>query len=725
MVVQSIQKNRTRYALIFIGLFMSMYILWLLRGQDLYWERYWIGNLTIVFTSGLCAYSAWSTFLKSEVTPKKKSWLWISRGLFLWLFLDSLNLLLYLNGQLEILLRISQFLHFIGGLMIWFGLGTHPRTQRFVISKVGLFLDTVLSVSAISLLLWDAWILRLYEQQIIASFGDLVYILVDLISLVFILILFLLSKAEEINSGLIWIIFAILSFSVSDLNFIAFNGSDQKYTPGTTLDLGWVLGNLIIVIAILLQTNSPSVKRPGFINRVLARSQSLLPIISILLLGWFAILNWQFNNRFEPFSLWGTLILGLGLLVSQGIQTGQNTMVQYAHLVNSIAEPAFVCDDHGKLRLINHAFLEISAYPHERLINSKIEQWFVLQIEDQRWLEDLLDSSTRQNYLDSSREVGLKTKTGELIPVLLTFRTIEAGNQQSLVYAATAHDLRVQKQQQDELLQAYIQVAHARTELEHLNQDLEKIVDNKTSDLQLAYQTLEEQNKTLQQLDQIKSDFVSLVSHELRAPLTNIRGGIELLLTTPESENERTIKTLKLVQSEILRLSKFTETILDLSAMDANRLPLYPEPLDIYALSVSLQQFYAQTRGGERIKWQIRPNAPVVLADEKALHSILFHLLDNAIKYAPQGDILIDAYAVEDMVCIRVKDFGPGISEDALPYIFDRFYRVNMADSQTVYGHGLGLYMVKRFVESLNGKILVENNAPSGSIFSVFLPMIQ
>ena len=122
----------------------------------------------------------------------------------------------------------------------------------------------------------------------------------------------------------------------------------------------------------------------------------------------------------------------------------------------------------------------------------------------------------------------MKTKTGALIPVLLTFRSIEAGNQQRLVYAATAHDLRVQKQQQDELLQAYIEVAHARTELEHLNQDLEKIVDNKTSDLQLAYQTLEEQNKALQQLDQIKSDFVSLVSHELRAPLTNIRGGIEL-----------------------------------------------------------------------------------------------------------------------------------------------------------------------------------------------------
>ncbi len=704
---------------------MVVYILWLLRGQDLYWERYWIGNLTIVFTSGLCAYAAWSTFKETDSKPKRKSWLWITRGLCLWFFLDSLNLLLFLGFQPEILLRIAQYLHLAGGLMIWFGLGSHPRTQRFVISKVSLFLDTALSMAAITLLLWDAWILPLYETHSIASIGNFVYILVDLISLVFILILFLLSKAEEINSALLWILFAILSFSVSDLNFVSFIGSDQKYTPGTTLDLGWVLGNMIILIAILLQSSFQNVQRPGFITRVLARSQSLLPIISILLLGWFAILNWQFNNRFDTYSLWGTLILGLGLLVSQGIQTGQNTMVQYAHLVNSIAEPAFVCDEHGKLRLINHAFLEISEYPRDFLINSKIEEMFVLQPPDQPWLEDLLEVSTSLNEMDSAREVALKTKTGALIPVLLTFRSIEAGNQQRLVYAATAHDLRVQKQQQDELLQAYIEVAHARTELEHLNQDLEKIVDNKTSDLQLAYQTLEEQNKTLQQLDQIKSDFVSLVSHELRAPLTNIRGGIELLLTSPDSQNEKTSNTLKLVQSEILRLSKFTETILDLSAMDANRLPLYPEPLDIYALTVSLQQFYAQTRGGERIKWLIQPGTPVVLADEKALHSILFHLLDNAIKYAPQGDILIDAFPDEEMVCIQVKDFGPGISDDAIPYIFDRFYRGNMTDSQTVYGHGLGLYMVKRFVETLNGKISAGHNQPSGSVFSVYLPMIK
>ena len=118
--------------------------------------------------------------------PKKKSWLWITRGLGLWFFLDSLNLLLFLGFQPEILLRIAQYSHLVGGVMIWIGLGIHPRTQRFVISKVGLFLDTALSVAAITLLLWDAWILPLYETHSVASIGNFVYILVDLISLVFI-----------------------------------------------------------------------------------------------------------------------------------------------------------------------------------------------------------------------------------------------------------------------------------------------------------------------------------------------------------------------------------------------------------------------------------------------------------------------------------------------------------------------------------------------------------
>jgi len=344
---------------------------------------------------------------------------------------------------------------------------------------------------------------------------------------------------------------------------------------------------------------------------------------------------------------------------------------------------------------------------------------------DQSWLENLFKNPRKGDEVDTSREVELKTNNDLLIPVILTFRSIETNNQKHLTYAVTTHDLRLQKQQQGELLQAYEQVARARTELELMNVGLEKMVNEKTSDLKQAYQTLEEQNKALQQLDQIKSDFVSLVSHELRAPLTNIRGGIELLLISPNSDQEKTFNILNLVQSEIMRLSTFTETILDLSAMDANRLPLYPEPLDLHTITAQLQQFFSQTPGNERISWNISQSTPIILADKKALHSVLFHLLDNALKYAPTGEIQINAFEENGKVCIQIQDCGPGISPSVLPYIFDRFYRGNMTDSQTVYGHGLGLYMVKRFVDAMNGEVVVENKQPNGASFSIYLPQIH
>lgn len=139
----------------------------------------------------------------------------------------------------------------------------------------------------------------------------------------------------------------------------------------------------------------------------------------------------------------------------------------------------------------------------------------------------------------------------------------------------------------------------------------------------------------------------------------------------------------------------------------------------------SLQQYFDQAVGGERILWQIGNPAPVILADQKALHSILFHLLDNAIKYAPEGAITLTSSTEDEQVCIQVEDCGPGIDPEILPFIFERFYRANMTDSQIVYGHGLGLYMVKRFVEAMEGTIQAETARPHGTIFTVRLPIIK
>jgi signal transduction histidine kinase len=292
-----------------------------------------------------------------------------------------------------------------------------------------------------------------------------------------------------------------------------------------------------------------------------------------------------------------------------------------------------------------------------------------------------------------------------------------------LAIAGSAHDLTAQKRQQTALQEAYEQIAADRTELEKMNVQLEKMVGDKTKDLVEAYRQLEDQNRTLQQLDRMKSDFVGLVSHELRAPLTNIRGGIELLQRI-KPQPERMEEHLKLVQAQAQRLTRFVETILDLTALDAGKMPFYPAPLSILSVLPVLKQLLTYLPGVERITWMISDNLPFVMADDQALTSIIFHLIDNSIKYAPEGKIEVSAWAEKSRLWIRVKDEGPGIDPEALPHLFQRFYRAS-SDSQSVYGHGLGLYIVKRMLEAMNGEIEACNNPDKGACFTFWLPLVD
>jgi signal transduction histidine kinase len=172
-------------------------------------------------------------------------------------------------------------------------------------------------------------------------------------------------------------------------------------------------------------------------------------------------------------------------------------------------------------------------------------------------------------------------------------------------------------------------------------------------------------------------------------------------------------------------LTRFVETILDLSALDAGRLPLYPAPVAYDTIVSGLQNQLMHLPGLERIRWQTSPDLHFLLVDERAMTSVLFHLLDNAMKYAPEGDITVLADAQDGEARIRVCDSGPGIPADALPLLFDRFFRSNNADSQTVYGHGLGLYIVRRLLEGMGGRVEVANRPEGGAVFTCYLKLAE
>jgi len=264
-------------------------------------------------------------------------------------------------------------------------------------------------------------------------------------------------------------------------------------------------------------------------------------------------------------------------------------------------------------------------------------------------------------------------------------------------------------------------------QLEALNRSLEKQVIERTRELVVRNQELAQANVELQELDRLKSDFVSLVSHELRAPLTTLNGGLELALQQAASLPAETRKTLETMSRESERLTYFVQIILDVSRLDAGQLRLHPGPVAVIPLLKRAVEVVISS-SGRPIEWNLCPDLPPLWADEIYLEEIVRNLLRNADKYSPGGlPILISACCEENDLCIRVGDCGPGVPAELQSHIFERFYRG--PGTQYAPGWGLGLYFARRITESLGGKLTLSSprqidSQHPGAEFCLTLPVV-
>ena len=256
--------------------------------------------------------------------------------------------------------------------------------------------------------------------------------------------------------------------------------------------------------------------------------------------------------------------------------------------------------------------------------------------------------------------------------------------------------------------------------------ELERRVEERTRHLTRALEQLDRQNQALLALDRQKSEFVTLVSHELRAPLTNINSGLELLLRQEAGLADPARTSLELVAAEAQRLTHFVESILDVSALESGQLPIEPGPASLAAAIRRVTGQFAPNLPPGRLTTDLAPDLPAAIGDERYLQSVVFHLVDNALKYAPSGPITVTAQAADaDWIEMRVSDCGPGMPPEAAARLFNKFERLAARDSQAVYGNGLGLYMCRRIVEACRGVIEVESVEGQGTTFVVRLPIWQ
>lgn len=262
--------------------------------------------------------------------------------------------------------------------------------------------------------------------------------------------------------------------------------------------------------------------------------------------------------------------------------------------------------------------------------------------------------------------------------------------------------------------------AQAYQDLEELTRTLEHRVQDRTRELQVA-------NEKLQELDRLKSAFVSIVSHELRTPMTSIKGYIENMLDgLTGGLTERQAYYLGRVKFNVERLTRMINDLLDLSRIEAGRVELARVPLPISELIPEIVESLQPVAQAKSISIQHRhQGAPVEISgDRDKLHQILTNLIQNAVKFTPSGgQISIETKPVAGgLVQFCVADTGCGISPDEQGRIFERFYR-----GETIQvdqrGAGLGLPITKSLVELHGGSIWVESVVGHGSRFYFTIPI--
>ena len=673
-------------------------------------SRVLVENLAILTAAATAALFVFFS-IPDMPASARRAWLILGFAQLAWLtgafLMDYVQSLI---GGSTVLSITANILNFFGCLLAGYALLRFPFRSRHAPTRFRFILDAIIS-SGVVVTLGFLLFVRPISDPAPLRLDSLIIVSAPIADCILLILLANFSLANwvprhtAIFLGAAWGAFLISDYVHISLLLLG------NYHAGSFVSLGWVCGSLLMGLGAVFEKDRKNDEtgvdnQPAGIDMGI-QFQKVLPLALVVVLFWYVLADWRLRGGFSPFGLWMSALLGVMLIVRLGIRAGEAELNQYWQLFKNLGDPSFICDPAGKILLGNPACAAIiGADDVSDLIGRSLFEVF----------DDLSQIEVGQSIKKEQTVNAALKRDGTLF--LLSLSPIVSENN-SILIAGVAHDLSEQKRQRDAIQRAYDELQAVYKKLGDLNTQLEQKVEDRTSTLQQAYRQLEEQNKVLQGLDQIKTDFVSLVSHELRAPLTNLGGGLELLLSREHDASDQ--KTLLLIQAEIQRLTRFVENILNVSAMEAGRFVLRPLKLSLPMIVGEVCNGWRNLPEINRIQIVVGDELPLVFADDDALRSVFAHLIDNALKYAPQSIVRICAQLEGEQVRVEVRDFGPGIPEEKQALLFERFQRLEAKDSQAVYGYGLGLYLSQKLLRAMNSELRFEPPGDGGARFYFYL----
>jgi two-component system phosphate regulon sensor histidine kinase PhoR len=343
-------------------------------------------------------------------------------------------------------------------------------------------------------------------------------------------------------------------------------------------------------------------------------------------------------------------------------------------LINQLASGVMATDNRKRVALANPAFLRMLGYRGESVVGHRTEEF----IGDERLLKmiDQALSMGEQEFIELTEELDLEGK-GEGEETILVARCVPF------------------KDRLDRIL-GTVTVLHDIT--------------------------------ALKKMDQLKSDFVSMVAHEIRSPMNSVLAQLKVILDgLAGNVSEKQQEILGRASEKIRTLSDLSTDLLDLARIESGLVTQEKENLNIAEFLADQVAFYQAKAQAKDIRLELGPlpELPPVLANRSNMEEVLSNLITNALNYTPEGgSILVSVAKANDYLCISVKDTGIGITQEDLERIFDRFYRVKSEKTRFVTGTGLGLSIVKSIVQAHNGMVRVESDPDRGTTFYVYIPLI-
>lgn len=457
--------------------------------------------------------------------------------------------------------------------------------------------------------------------------------------------------------------------------------------------------------------------------KALTYLQWILPLSMVLLVVGYQLLlaRWVHNNYNENahfgveilffgttgplLAYWTIYRIGIWLEEKQAVEKQARYTEKHLAAVTSISADAIITlNEDGRITTWNRGAKLIFGYPGTDIIGRPFEFLLELSQSSQRDVQALL-SRAHQEKIVREFEIRCLKSSGEPIDVELTATLLDHHEQASPEISIILRDITKRKLRQKRI--------------HDLNVDLNKHVAERTAELAEKVEELALANDQLQKLDQVRSEFISLISHQIRSPLANIQGAIEQFNSKQEKMYLRQEQPSNIIQEQVSRIDSLVEDVLLTSKIESGNLNMILEPVSLKPVIETLAAPYQSRQQPRDIHLKLSEEEILVFSDRGSLVEIISNLIDNADKYTPrEAPIEINVVEGREEATITVRDYGEGIPESDLLRVFDKFFRVNSSDNQKAYGYGLGLYACKLLVEAQGGSIIAANHPDGGAVFS-------